>query len=176
MPSTGSARRLPRFGKLDIMVGNAGLLGEMSPMHHIDTDVWTEVVDVNRTRTASVGPQIPCCASQTPGVLCSLRRGSTRETSLLGCLCRNQSRAGDDGLLLGCGNGGNGNADQPAGPGRNPHEDAGRRLPRRRPLHGKTSRGYFRCVYPALFAGLRATWRHYPGISMKRLNLKPIEP
>ena len=36
-----------RFGKLDIVVGNAGLLGEMSPMHHIATDVWTEVVDVN---------------------------------------------------------------------------------------------------------------------------------
>jgi NAD(P)-dependent dehydrogenase (short-subunit alcohol dehydrogenase family) len=36
-----------RFGKLDIVVGNAGLLGEMSPMHHIDAKVWTEVVDVN---------------------------------------------------------------------------------------------------------------------------------
>ncbi len=36
-----------RFGKLDIVVGNAGLLGEMSPMHHIDAKVWTDVVDVN---------------------------------------------------------------------------------------------------------------------------------
>lgn len=36
-----------RFGRLDIVVGNAGLLGEMAPMNHIDADVWTEVVDVN---------------------------------------------------------------------------------------------------------------------------------
>ena len=36
-----------RFGKLDIVVGNAGLLGEMAPMHHIDAKVWSDVVDVN---------------------------------------------------------------------------------------------------------------------------------
>ena len=36
-----------RFGRLDIVVGNAGLLGEMAPINHIDADVWSEVVDVN---------------------------------------------------------------------------------------------------------------------------------
>ena len=29
------------------MVGNAGVLGEMAPLHHIDASVWTDVVDVN---------------------------------------------------------------------------------------------------------------------------------
>ena len=29
------------------MVGNAGLLGEMVPMNHIDAAVWSDVVDVN---------------------------------------------------------------------------------------------------------------------------------
>jgi NAD(P)-dependent dehydrogenase (short-subunit alcohol dehydrogenase family) len=36
-----------RFGRLDIVVGNAGLLGEMAPMNHIEADIWSDVVDVN---------------------------------------------------------------------------------------------------------------------------------
>ena len=36
-----------RFGRLDIVVGNAGLLGEMAPINHIDARIWSEVVDVN---------------------------------------------------------------------------------------------------------------------------------
>lgn len=36
-----------RFGRLDIVVGNAGLLGEMAPMNHIDAKIWSDVVDVN---------------------------------------------------------------------------------------------------------------------------------
>ena len=36
-----------RFGRLDIVVGNAGLLGEMMPMNHIEADIWSDVIDVN---------------------------------------------------------------------------------------------------------------------------------
>ena len=36
-----------RFGRLDIVVANAGLLGEMAPINHIDAAVWDNVVDVN---------------------------------------------------------------------------------------------------------------------------------
>ncbi len=36
-----------RFGRLDILVGNAGLLGEMAPINHIDAKVWHDVFDVN---------------------------------------------------------------------------------------------------------------------------------
>ena len=35
-----------RFGKLDIVVGNAGLLGDVADASY-RRDVWTEVVDVN---------------------------------------------------------------------------------------------------------------------------------
>jgi NAD(P)-dependent dehydrogenase (short-subunit alcohol dehydrogenase family) len=38
-----------RYGKLDIVVGNAGVLGQMSPLHHIDPPAWQEVIDVNLT-------------------------------------------------------------------------------------------------------------------------------
>ncbi len=38
-----------RFGRLDILVGNAGLLGSLSPVGHITPKVWTETMDINVT-------------------------------------------------------------------------------------------------------------------------------
>ncbi len=38
-----------RFGKLDVMVANAGLLGVLTPVHQIDPKVWDEVMAVNLT-------------------------------------------------------------------------------------------------------------------------------
>ena len=36
-----------RFGRLDIVVGNAGALGELSPISHIEAADWKNVIDVN---------------------------------------------------------------------------------------------------------------------------------
>lgn len=38
-----------RFGRLDVLVGNAAILGILSPMGHIDPDTWKRAVDVNLT-------------------------------------------------------------------------------------------------------------------------------
>ncbi len=38
-----------RWGKLDILIGNAGVLGRLSPLGHIDPRVWEEVMAVNVT-------------------------------------------------------------------------------------------------------------------------------
>jgi NAD(P)-dependent dehydrogenase (short-subunit alcohol dehydrogenase family) len=38
-----------RWQKLDILVGNAGVLGRLSPLPHIDPKVWDEVFAVNVT-------------------------------------------------------------------------------------------------------------------------------
>lgn len=38
-----------RFGKLDILVGNAGLLGTLGPLSHHDAKLWDEVMTVNVT-------------------------------------------------------------------------------------------------------------------------------
>jgi NAD(P)-dependent dehydrogenase (short-subunit alcohol dehydrogenase family) len=38
-----------RFGKLDVLVGNAGVLGSLSPMGHFAPTTWAEVIDTNLT-------------------------------------------------------------------------------------------------------------------------------
>jgi len=38
-----------RWGKLDIFLGNAGILGELSPITHIDQPVWDAVMAINVT-------------------------------------------------------------------------------------------------------------------------------
>jgi NAD(P)-dependent dehydrogenase (short-subunit alcohol dehydrogenase family) len=36
-----------RWGKLDILVANAGMLGPLSPLHHVTEDAWKQVIDIN---------------------------------------------------------------------------------------------------------------------------------
>ncbi|WP_158815133.1 SDR family NAD(P)-dependent oxidoreductase [Methylocapsa sp. S129] len=38
-----------RWGRLDAFVGNAGLLGPLSPLHHVDPKPWDDVLAVNVT-------------------------------------------------------------------------------------------------------------------------------
>jgi len=38
-----------RWGRLDVLVGNAGVLGLLSPLHHLDPKTWDDVMAVNVT-------------------------------------------------------------------------------------------------------------------------------
>ena len=38
-----------RWKKLDILVGNAGLLGPLTPLPHVDPPQWSRLLDVNVT-------------------------------------------------------------------------------------------------------------------------------
>lgn len=38
-----------RHGRLDVLIGNAGILGNLSPIGHIDPKVWDQVIAVNLT-------------------------------------------------------------------------------------------------------------------------------
>ncbi len=40
---------LERWGKLDILVGNAGMLGPLSPLGHVEPKAFDEVMAVNVT-------------------------------------------------------------------------------------------------------------------------------
>jgi NAD(P)-dependent dehydrogenase (short-subunit alcohol dehydrogenase family) len=44
-----AAALFDRFGRLDILVGNAAEFGTFSPLGHIDPVIWTEVLDLNLT-------------------------------------------------------------------------------------------------------------------------------
>jgi len=44
-----AARILDRWGRLDILVGNAAEFGTFSPLGHIDPRTWSEVIDLNLT-------------------------------------------------------------------------------------------------------------------------------
>ena len=41
------ARLYERFGKLDVLVGNAGTIGVLTPLTHMDPPVWDKVMAVN---------------------------------------------------------------------------------------------------------------------------------
>ncbi len=38
-----------RWGKLDILIGNAGILGVLMPLGHIDPKIWASALDINVT-------------------------------------------------------------------------------------------------------------------------------
>src|SRR5215470_18472567 len=38
-----------RFGRLDVLVGNAGILGPLSPLDHVEPQAWDAVIAVNVT-------------------------------------------------------------------------------------------------------------------------------
>jgi NAD(P)-dependent dehydrogenase (short-subunit alcohol dehydrogenase family) len=38
-----------RWGKLDIVIANAGILGTLSPLGHVSTDSWAETLEINLT-------------------------------------------------------------------------------------------------------------------------------
>ena len=38
-----------RYGHLDILVGNAGILGSLGPMGHVDPKTWDQVMSINLT-------------------------------------------------------------------------------------------------------------------------------
>ena len=44
-----SAALQERYGRLDILVGNAGILGVLSPLSHVEPKVWDDVLAVNVT-------------------------------------------------------------------------------------------------------------------------------
>jgi NAD(P)-dependent dehydrogenase (short-subunit alcohol dehydrogenase family) len=44
-----AARILDRWGRLDILVGNAAEFGVFSPLGHIDPATWSEIMDLNLT-------------------------------------------------------------------------------------------------------------------------------
>jgi len=56
-----------RYGRLDVLIGNAGILGPVSPLGHIEPSAWDEVLAVNVTANwrliRSMDPLLRCAAA-----------------------------------------------------------------------------------------------------------------
>ena len=88
-----------RWGRLDAFVGNAGVLGLLSPLHHLDPKTWDDVMAVNVTanwrlirsldpllrrsrrrpgRVHNLGRREPGGTARLLGPLCGLEGGARR--------------------------------------------------------------------------------------------------
>jgi len=87
-----------RFGKLDILVANAGVLGVLSPVGHIDPPVWQEAVDVNLTASFRLIRSVdPLLRASDSGRAIFVTTGATRGRAYWGAYAA--SKAGLDALV-----------------------------------------------------------------------------
>ena len=64
-----------RYGRLDVLVGNAGILGTLSPLGHIEPKDWDDVFAVNVTANWQLIRTFdPLLKRRTPAARCSSRR------------------------------------------------------------------------------------------------------
>jgi NAD(P)-dependent dehydrogenase (short-subunit alcohol dehydrogenase family) len=68
-----------RFGYLDIIVGNAAILGELTPLTHADPDMWQKVMDVNLTANWRLLRSLhPLLAKSTHGRVMMVTSGAAK--------------------------------------------------------------------------------------------------
>ena len=127
-----------RYKKLDILVGNAGILGPLSPLSHVEPKAWDEVMAVNVTANWQlIRCMEPLLVKSDAGRAVFVTSGvSWTVPRLLGTLCDLEGRAECHGADLGGREHDDQSARQPAHAGSDPHPharagDAGRRPERR---------------------------------------------
>ena len=91
-----------RYGRLDILVANAGEFGVFSPIGHIDPRLWGEILDLNLTANWRLirvdGPAVARRRARQGGVRDD--RFGARGAALLRALRSQQGRARSDGQDL----------------------------------------------------------------------------
>ena len=62
-----------RYKRLDVLVGNAAIGGQRSPLGHVMPPAWDEAMAVNVNGKLSAHPRHgrACCAAPTPAAPCS---------------------------------------------------------------------------------------------------------
>ncbi len=124
-----------RHGKIDILVGNAGIAGPSSPLGHIDLKPWSDVMAINVTANFQL---IRCMdpllrsLGRRPRRVRDLGRREQSER-LSGALRGLEGCAGYAGALLGQRNRKHQTARQFVQPRPDPHPHARQRVSRRRP-------------------------------------------
>ena len=94
-----AARILDRWGRLDILVGNAAEFGVFSPLGHIDPATWSEVIDLNLTANWRLIRAMDPLLRAAPGAqdyanlpFLVQRHGYGIETRISDCFCRGSKR------------------------------------------------------------------------------------
>ena len=115
-----------RFGRIDILVGNAAVLGGLAPLAHVEPERWAEAMNVNLTANWRLIRAFEPLLHQSragPRHFCHQRRHA-RRVPLLGALCREQGGARSAGPDLGGGTGEDRHPHQHPRSRRRPHPDA----------------------------------------------------
>ena len=92
-----------RWGKLDVLVGNAGVLGPLSPLPHITSDAFTEVIETNLTANWRLMRTLePLLRRSDAGRAIFVSSGAARSNiGVLGPLLRREGGAGGAGPYMG---------------------------------------------------------------------------
>ena len=132
-----------RWEKLDILVGNAGILGPLSPLGHVTADAWDDVMAINLTANWRLIRTLdPLLRRSDAGRAIFVSSGAAVEPArLLGPLRRLQGRARGAGRHLRARGGEHAGARQPGQPRPDPHGHARQGLSRRGPAQPEGARG-----------------------------------
>ena len=108
-----------RHGKLDILVGNAGVAGPSSPLGHIDLKTWNDVIAVNVTANFQlIRCMEPLLKHSDAGRAVFITSGAANKAHRLSrSLCGFEGGAGDAGAGLGAGDRDHANPRQSVQPG-----------------------------------------------------------
>ncbi len=144
-----------RYRRLDILVGNAGMLGPLSPLGHVEPKAWDEVIAVNVTANWHlIRAMDPLLRLSEAGRVVFVTSGvGTQPARLLGTLRGLQGGARRAGAHLCGGDRHDQCARQPVQPGPDPHAHARRRDAGRGPDDAQDRRGGRREDRRALPAG-----------------------
>ena len=153
-----------RFGRLDVLVGNAGILGPLSPLGHVEAKAWDEVMAVNVTANwrliCAMDPLLQAFRCRPRRLRLLGRRGA--RVGLLGSLCRRQGGARNARAHLCGGDRNNECSRQSFHTGADPHPYARAGVPGRGPDDAGNAGqgcGQHRRLVPAEHAGERQALR-----------------
>ena len=86
-----------RWGRLDVLLAAAGVLGPITPLHHVDVKAWDEVVAVNLTANwrliRSLDPLLRASAAGRAAFVTSNIASKTEARAYWGRYCGDQGGA-----------------------------------------------------------------------------------
>ncbi len=150
-----------RWGRLDAFLGNAGVLGVVTPLTHLQPKIWDELIAVNVTANWRLIRSLDPLLRQSDGGRALFVSSGVARTHLpfFGRLCGDQGRAGVACSHL-CRRMQRHQCESESFQSRpHAHEHARAGLPRRRPGNATAARGALAPDAGIAVTGMREAWR-----------------